>query len=154
MSLISEILTQNNIINFSEQEVLNGYPEKNIPAILIPNIAPTLKLLQLIRNDIGKPIIIHSTYRDKNHNEECGGKPNSLHLSFNAIDFAPVDTSYSEMQQIKSKFLARTYVFHFDFKGTKYTVTPNLCGIGLYHTFIHIDTRGLLGRPSPAVWKG
>jgi len=145
MSLISQILTQNDIINFSEIEILNGYLEKNIPVELIPNIAPTLKLLQLIRNEIGKPIIVHSTYRNKEHNLECGGKPNSLHLAFNAIDFAPVDTSYSELQQIRSKFLARTYVFQFDFKGTTYMVTPNLCGI---------DTRGLLGRPSPAVWKG
>ena len=34
------------------------------------------------------------------------------------------------------------------------TITPNLMGVGTYKNFIHIDTRGLLGRHSPAIWFG
>lgn len=152
--MIKEILIANNITNFTEGEILNGYPEKNIPSILIPNIAPTLKLLQLIRTAIGKPIIVHSTYRDKNHNEECGGKPESLHLSFNAIDFAPANTSHAQLEAIYNDLIRGKYSFDFTFHGKPLKVNHLHFGVGLYHTFVHIDTRGLLGRLSPAVWRG
>lgn len=154
MNTIQKIIADNSITNFTESEILNGYPEKNIPVNLIPNIAPTLKLLQMIRTDIGKPIIIHSTYRDKHHNTEVKGKTNSLHLSFNAIDFAPVETSFSQLEAIYHSFLRGKYTFDFSFHGKPFKENNLIGGVGLYNTFIHIDTRGLLGRLSPAVWRG
>ncbi len=154
MSLIQKIIADNSITNFTEEEILNGYPLRNIPSGLIENIAPTLKLLQLIRTDIGKPIIVHSTYRDKNHNEEVGGKPSSLHLSYNAIDFAPVETSFSQLEAIYHSVLRGKYAFDFTFHGKPFKMNNLIGGVGLYDTFIHIDTRGLLGRLAPAVWRG
>lgn len=151
--MIKEILIANQITNFTESEILNGYSENNIPVDLIPNIAPTLRLLQLIRTDIGKPIIIHSAYRNKAHNDSVKGKSNSLHLVFNAIDFAPTNTTVEELEDIHIRFLQMKYVFNFTFLGTNFRISPRLCGIGLYQTFIHIDTRGLLGRLSPAIWR-
>jgi len=153
MSLIEQIITENEIKNFTIGEILHNNIESNIPEELFPNIAPTLKLLQLIRDDIQTPIIIHSTYRSEKHNKEVGGEENSLHLSFNAIDFSPVGYDSEKIQALYQRILSRSFVFIYTFKGVQYTVTPNLCGIGLYSTFLHIDTRGLLGRP-PATWRG
>jgi len=152
--MIQEIINKNHITNFSITEILHGYSEGEIPPLLIPNIAPTLKLLQLIRNDIGIPISIHSTFRNPLHNERANGEVNSLHLSFNAIDFAPVGCTHESLKIIYNDLLRGKYQFDCYFHTIPYKVTPLLCGFGLYNTFIHIDTRGLLGRLSPAIWRG
>src|SRR3989339_405487 len=113
--MIKEIIAANNIVNFSEEEILNGYPEKNIPVNLIPNIAPTLKLLQMIRTSIGKPIIVHSTYRDKHHNAEVKGKTNSLHLVFNAFDIAPEGYTFNQLENIFNDLIRGKYYLDFTF---------------------------------------
>jgi len=152
--MINEIIVKNGITNFSVEEVLHGNLERDIPLILIPNIAPTLKLMQLIRDDIGIPIEFNSTFRSAKHNLEVNGKSGSLHLSFNAIDFAPVNLTTNILHTIYADFLRGKYQFDFEFNGKLFHVKPTLCGIGLYDKFIHVDTRGLLGRLSPAVWRG
>ena len=154
MNVIQKIIADNSITNFSEEEILNGYPEKNIPVNLIPNIAPTLKLLQLIRTDIQVPIKINSTFRNVSHNDHVGGASNSLHLSFNAIDFAPVGCTPESLQHIYNDLLRGKYAVDITFKGSSIHVTHLKCGFGLYHSFIHIDTRGLLNRLSPSAWRG
>lgn len=154
MNVIQKIIADNAITNFTEEEILNGYPEKNIPANLIPNIVPTLKLVQLIRTDIGIPIDLHSTYRNPQHNKEVKGEQNSLHLSFNAIDFAPIGCTPDSLQHIFNDLLKGKYAFDITFKGSLIHVTHLKCGFGWYHSFIHLDTRGLLGRLSPSVWRG
>lgn len=152
--MINQIIVLNEINNFTVSEILHGNIESEIPPILFPNIAPTLKLLQLIRDDINVPIIIHSSFRNSEHNAEVNGKSNSLHLSFNAIDFAPVGSTKASLEVIFNDLLRGKYYFDFIFHGLPFKVNHLHCGVGLYHTFIHIDTRGLLGRLSPAVWRG
>ena len=36
-------------------------------------------ILESIRNELGKPVVITSGYRTEAHNEKVGGKPNSPH---------------------------------------------------------------------------
>lgn len=42
--------------------------------------------LQIIRDEIQKPIIINSGFRCQKHNKEVGGKERSQHLIGNAVD--------------------------------------------------------------------
>ena len=51
-------------------------------------------ILESIRNELGKPVIITSGYRTEAHNEKVGGKPNSSHLKGLAADIACKDSKY------------------------------------------------------------
>lgn len=129
---------------FTEKELLNG---KKVPEELLKNIIPTATVLDRLRAEYNKPIIILSTYRDEKYNKLVGGKPNSLHLVFNAIDFTVKDKKdlidlYDRLNKIDSipdffTFLPkRNYNF----------------GLGYYSHFIHLDTRSILNRKAPARW--
>jgi len=152
--MFSNLLFEHEITNFTDTEVLHGNTINSIPAVLHQNIFPTLQVLQKIRTAIQTPIIINSSFRTKEHNLSVGGKPNSLHLIFNAIDFSVPTYSRDELVHLHSQILTRKFAHLCFFNEQPIMVTPNLMGIGLYKTFIHIDTRGLLGRPSPALWLG
>ncbi|MDP1994312.1 MAG: D-Ala-D-Ala carboxypeptidase family metallohydrolase [Ignavibacteria bacterium] len=152
--MFSTLLFEHEIINFTASEVLHGNAINSIPANLLPNIFPTLQILQKIRTAIKTPIIINSTFRTKEHNLSVGGKPNSLHLVFNEIDFSVPAYTRDELVHLHSQILTRKFAHLCFFNEQPIMLTPNLMGIGLYKTFIHIDTRGLLHRPSPALWLG
>ena len=47
--------------------------------------------LQVVRDILNTPIIIHSGVRCAEHNRDVGGKPRSLHLAGKAIDWAVDD---------------------------------------------------------------
>lgn len=85
--------------------------------------------LQALRDLIGKPIIINSGYRTKEYNKRVGGSPNSQHLKGKAADI--------KVKGIKPADLAK--------KAEK----VGFDGIGIYKTFIHVDTRGYKAR-----WNG
>jgi len=75
---------------------------------------------------------IHSAHRCEGHNFQVGGALNSQHLQARAIDFSIRDV---KPQQI------------YDFLILKYV---NRYGMGLYKTFVHLDTRsGTVAR-----WEG
>jgi len=133
---LSEMLEQNNIKHFTEAEIING---KTIPVELYPNIIPTIRVLDKLREEINLPIHINSTYRDVQYNVLVGGKSNSLHLYFNAIDFC-ARTSMYKIYEILDNWDS-THKFHFLPK-------PRCMGIGMYERqyFIHLDTRGILNR--------
>ena len=152
--MLSKIFDNSLFPNFTLKEILHGYTEENIPEELVNNIFPTLTVLQKIRSTINVPIIINSVYRSREHNLLVSGEENSLHLSFNAIDFTPKGFSAAEINQLANEIMNRKFVSLCFFNYTMMTVTPNLMGIGTYRNFIHIDTRGLLGRHSPAIWFG
>lgn len=116
---------------FSSKEICMG---RQIPEELFPNILPTVMLLNDLREWYGKPIFIHSTYRSPEYNKAVGGKKNSLHLRFNAIDFGVKDFKDLEMLYNKLKEWNNTGEW------------PNM-GLGLYErqNFIHADTRGKFG---------
>ena len=103
--------------------VRNGLP----PEELWPNIVPTLWVVDHLRGALGKPITLTSIYRSPFYNEAVGGAPRSQHKRNAAIDF-----------QIRgaTPLLARNRLVKLRqagmFKG----------GIGLYSTFVHVDTRG------------
>lgn len=127
--------------NFSSQEftsyfevvrrgVANSYPPKG----LWQNIIPTLRVLDDLRDHFGKPVVLLSSYRNDAYNKRCGGAKYSQHKYFTALDFAVVGHSPREVYTLLLKWRREGR-----FVG----------GLGLYNTFVHIDTRG-----HNATWGG
>ena len=78
-------------------------------------------LLQEIRNHFGKPVIINSAYRTAQYNRKAGGSSKSLHLYGKAADI--------KIDGVSPYSIA------------KYCQSLGVKGIGLYNTFVHVDTR-------------
>jgi len=91
------------------------------------HIIPTLEMLDKLRQVIGYPISIVSCYRGEAYNRRIGGARFSQHKEFRAIDFQSYHVAPSTMFDI-----LKGYRNAGEFKG----------GLGLYRTFVHIDTRG------------
>ena len=128
------------------QEMLEGYEIKHFdareiarrtlpPRALWARIIPTLQVAERLRaQDEVSYIVVSSGYRDPDHNEQVGGAPRSLHVSFNALDIIPMRSS-TERTPIHTivKLLEKDPYYPF-------------MGIGVYNSFVHIDTRGLFTR--------
>ena len=102
--MLKELLEQNWIKHFTASEILNAsktkkYLEKDIPQNLISNIIPSIRIIDSLREELNKPILLNCTYRDEDHNKKVGGEPNSLHKKFNAIDFR-INGSFRELKEI------------------------------------------------------
>ena len=85
--------------------------------------------LQKIRNHFNKPVIINSGYRCAIHNKAVGGARYSKHIQGKAADIV--------VKGIAAKDVA------------KYCEALGIKGIGLYATFVHIDTRS-----TKSFWEG
>ncbi len=132
------------------------------------NIAPTLVVLDALRERMNAPISLSSAYRSPDYNAAIGGAPASLHTAFSAVDFyldngkeeAAAETLLNWQGRrfhcpvpIRSEAdkngSARLYSLRpvdeengwsFEFNG----------GVGYYRAqrFVHLDTRG-----RRAVWQ-
>lgn len=135
--------------HFTINEILTAgstdYTLDDIPAELHKNIVPTLKVLEALREYYGSPIFLNCTYRSPAHNARVGGKPNSLHLKFNAVDFTV--SNKSNLQVLYNKLI------EYDNSGAFEFLPAKSMGIGRYPTFLHLDTRGTLGMRSSR-WRG
>lgn len=80
-----------------------------------------VEYLQKIRNHFGKSITINSAYRCAKHNKKVGGSSNSNHTKGQAADIVVSGVKPLEV--------------------AKYAESIGVKGIGLYDTFVHIDTR-------------
>jgi hypothetical protein len=97
------------------------------PRELWPNIVPTAKVLDELRFRLGVPIVLNSVYRSPEYNAATGGVSNSQHVAFKAADFVVRSASTPSdwaavLKQMRTEGL---------FRG----------GIGVYNTFVHVDTR-------------
>lgn len=91
--------------------------------------AELVNYLQLIRNYFNKPVIINSGYRCAAHNKAVGGATLSKHRFGMAADIV--------IKGVQPKAIAA----HAETLGIK--------GIGLYPSFVHVDTRR-----SKSYWYG
>lgn len=137
--------TQFNIRHFTAKEVLQGW---DVPEELLFNIIPTIRILDSVRAYFGIPFYLTSTYRDKDYNKAVKGKKDSLHLVFNAIDFTVSNHKMLPKiyKMLDSIDIGQLMQFPFLPK------TQGNFGLGLYPTFIHLDTRSTLNRKAPARW--
>lgn len=96
----------------------NELASKDGAGLLLDTAA--VNLLQRLRWLIGAPIIVHSGYRSIAHNREVGGEPSSYHLSGRAFDISCPGLPLTQL-------------------GEK-AVNIGFTGLGLYDTFVHVDT--------------
>ena len=83
----------------------------------------TVEILQAIRNYFGKPVHINSGYRTSSYNKKVGGASASQHVVGTAADIS--------VQGVPPTAIVAYLEAHYP-----------LHGIGLYSTFVHIDSRG------------
>lgn len=143
---LQSLLNKYEINNFTEHEIRQVSSE--IPEELYENAIPTLLVIQKMREELGFPMTFNSAYRDKEKNKEVGGSKTSLHMKFNAFDTRPVSNDPYELALMQEWLLKAKY----DVVYNDIAISQRHMGIGLYDTFLHIDSRGLIGYASPARW--
>lgn len=156
LTALDTYIDANGIENFTAEEICdigrdaaddpNGQAGRGVvelqraPAHLWRNIIPTLHVDEWLRAALGnRPLYISSGYRDARYNAAVGGADQSLHKEFGATDLHCLHTTPQKM--------ARALEDHPD---------ADRLGIGVYGpddgSFVHVDTRGLIGRSAPARW--
>lgn len=83
-------------------------------SIYVENAENLITLLDKIREEYGKPIIISGGFRTKEQNEACGGSPNSQHLTGQAVDLQPGSTDGDRMENLRKIFKAAWRVAGYD----------------------------------------
>ena len=86
----------------------------------------TLKIADLVRSFVEKPVIVNSGARCLEYNRKIGSKDTSQHVKCRAMDLSWDGITKNEVRLVY-EYLNREY--------------PNSLGIGRYSNFIHIDTR-------------
>jgi hypothetical protein len=102
-----------------------GVVLKAPPCGIWGNILPTVRILDELRAFYGKPVIVNSGYRDAAYNRAVGSTPGSMHTQFRALDFS--------IAAIQPRSLYEWLDRHRE---------ADRIGLGLYPTFVHLDTRG------------
>jgi len=87
-----------------------------------------LEICEIVRDFEGGPVHVNSGHRCAEHNSTVGGGTNSQHLYGRAADLRVKDPKAT--------------------RGRLDFLYPNSLGLGIYDTFIHVDTRTL----GPARW--
>lgn len=77
--------------------------------------------LQQLRDDIGKPITVHSGYRNEEYNKRVGGVSSSQHLLGKAADISVKGIDPTEL--------------------SRYAKIVGFKGVGIYKDFLHVDVR-------------
>lgn len=80
-------------------------------------------LLDILRETIKKPVIITSGYRTPEHNKKVGGAKYSYHMRGMAADIIVKDMAPKDVAKELNKLV------------------PNSCGIIVYKSWVHFDTR-------------
>jgi len=110
--------------HITRRGVTNSAP----PEHLWENIVPTLRIVDALRDHFGKPITILSSYRSQAYNAAIGdAAPKSLHKQFKALD---ISVSGHTPREVFETLLSWRNQKRF------------AGGLGLYPSFVHIDTRG------------
>lgn len=109
--------------NVTRRGVRNSIPPKS----KWHNIVPTLRIVDSLRAELGRPIVILSSYRSPRYNAAINGAAKkSQHTEFRALDIAVI--GYTP-KQVYNALLNKRNLKQF------------IGGLGLYNTFVHIDTR-------------
>lgn len=110
------------------RNVRNGVANELPPKILWRNITKTLRVADKIRARSGWKIeLVNSAFRSRAYNAECNGAAKrSYHMRNMALDIR-FNAKSTEVAEVARGLRSEGF-----FKG----------GIGVYSSFIHIDTRG------------
>lgn len=121
-------LTKN--FNIKEFACHDGSP---VPQAFIPNAQKLAANLQVLRDHLGKPIIINSGYRSPTYNRKIGGAKASQHLLAKASDIRVTGLTPAKLYKEILTLIAAGKMHN--------------GGLGIYNGFVHYDVR-----PSAARW--
>lgn len=96
------------------------------------NIFNLAKNLQVLRDEVKKPIKITSGYRSPEHNAKVKGVKSSRHITGEAADLKIAGMTPKEVAAVIEKLIAAGKMEE--------------GGLGIYKTWIHYDTRGKKAR--------
>jgi uncharacterized protein YcbK (DUF882 family) len=113
---------------------LNEFNKHNftLTETVLRNIQELAKNLQVLRDEVKKPIKITSGYRDPSFNKKIGGATQSRHLTGQAADLKIEGYTPKQVAAIIEKLIAAGKM--------------KQGGLGIYSTWIHYDTRGTASR--------
>lgn len=83
-----------------------------------------VSILDILRNQVGKPVYVNSGYRTPTRNKEVGGAKYSYHMRGMAADIRINGMTAKEIANKLNKI-----------------VPPDECGIIVYASWVHVDTR-------------
>ena len=99
---------------------------------VLNNIKALAKNLQVLRDEIGKPIKITSGYRNAEFNAKIKGAIKSRHITGEAADFKIEGYTPKQVAAIIEKLIAAGKM--------------EQGGLGTYSTWVHYDVRGTAAR--------
>ncbi|MDO4782631.1 MAG: D-Ala-D-Ala carboxypeptidase family metallohydrolase [Capnocytophaga felis] len=117
--------------NFTKQE-FECRDGSAMPSEALENVKLLAKELQVLRDFVGKNIVINSGYRSPSYNKRVGGAPKSQHLLGKAADITITGMTPKQVAQAIEKLIAQGKM--------------KQGGIGIYKTFTHYDIRGVKAR--------
>ncbi len=100
----------------------------DVPEELMDNVKLLAKNLQVLRDEIGRPIRIISGYRSPKYNRRIGGARRSQHMTAKAADIKVRGMTPAEVKAVIVRLIKEGKM--------------HVGGIGLYTTFTHYDVRG------------
>ena len=106
-----------------------------------------VSILDEVRCKLG-PLRINSAYRCEDHNEMVGGAKESWHLPRDGVAYA-ADITYVDSTKRHGAYMLRLYIELENAarrRGKAY-------GLGLYESFVHLDTRGEEGAKAARWFK-
>ena len=116
-------LTKN--FNLSEFDCKDG---TEMPSELLANVLELAENLQVLRDFVGVPIKINSSYRSLSHNANIGGSKSSQHLFAKAADIVIESKSPEQVANIIKALISEGKM--------------KQGGSRAYNTFTHYDIRG------------
>jgi uncharacterized protein YcbK (DUF882 family) len=113
---------------------LNEFNKHNFPLTetILRNIQELAKNLQVLRDEVKKPIKITSGYRSPEHNAKVGGVKSSRHITGEAADLKIAGMTPKQVAAVIEKLIAAGKMEE--------------GGIGIYSTWIHYDHRNVKAR--------
>ncbi len=99
---------------------------------IFQNIFELAKNLQVLRDEVKKPIKITSGYRNTEFNKKIGGASQSRHITGEAADLKIEGYTPKQVAAIIEKLIAAGKM--------------KQGGLGIYSTWIHYDVRGTAAR--------
>jgi uncharacterized protein YcbK (DUF882 family) len=103
-----------------------------MPINVYHNVVKVANQLQVLRDELKKPIHINSAYRSEEYNQSIGGVKNSKHLLGKASDIAIKGMSPLEVYNTIERLIENGDMLQ--------------GGLGLYDSFVHYDIRGTRAR--------
>ena len=103
-----------------------------VPNELYSNMVELAKNLQVLRDELGKPVRINSAYRTPKYNKKVGGASKSQHLLCKAADIVVAGVTPTEVAETIERLVKEKKMIQ--------------GGIGIYNNFTHYDIRGVKAR--------